>query len=73
MPEKKKYRVLITETLQKAVVVEAASEQEAHQRAEDAWQNAEVILGDRDFAGAEFHVTGEADTEEGLEELDRKE
>ena len=73
MQEKKLYRVLITETLQRAVVVKAADEQEAHRRAEDAWQNAEVILDGRDFAGAEFHVTGEADSEDGLEKLDGKE
>ena len=32
MTEKKLYKVLITETLQKTVLVEAASEQEAHRR-----------------------------------------
>ena len=32
----KEYKVLITETLQKTVIVEAASEAEAHTRASDA-------------------------------------
>ena len=62
--EKKEYKVLITETLQKAVIVEAASESEAHRRAEDAWKNAEYILDADSFQGVEFHVLGEADGEE---------
>ncbi len=57
----KEYKVLITETLQKAVIVEAASEQEAHRRVSDAWKNAEYTLGTDDFQGVEFHVIGEAD------------
>ena len=59
MTEKKEYRVLITETLQKTVVVQAASEQEARRRAEDAWKNAEFILDADAFQGVEFYVLGE--------------
>ena len=59
MEERKTYRVLITETRQKTVAVEAGSEAEARRRAEDAWRNAECILGDDDFQGAEFYITGE--------------
>ena len=55
------YKVLITETLQKTVIVEAASEQEAHKRASDAWKNAEYILDSDNFQGVEFHVLGETD------------
>ena len=40
----KEYKVLITETLQKTVIVQATTEQEAHKRASDAWKNAEYIL-----------------------------
>lgn len=61
MNKKKEYRVLITETLQKAVIVRAESESEAHRRAEDAWKNAECILCAEDFQGVEFHVLGEAE------------
>ena len=59
MDERKTYRVLITETRQKAVAVEARSEQEARRRAEDAWKNAECLLGEEDFQGVEFYIVGE--------------
>ncbi len=62
--DKKEYRVLITETHQKTVIVEATSESEAHRRAEDAWKNAEYILDEESFQGVEFHVLGESDGEE---------
>ena len=62
--DKKEYKVLVTETLQKTVVVEAGSEAEAHRRAEDAWKNAEYILDADSFQGVEFHVLGEADGDE---------
>ena len=69
----KEYKVLITETLQKTVIVEAASEQEAHKRASDAWKNAEYILNEDNFQGVEFHVLGEADGDAGEKDLDRVE
>ena len=65
------YKVLITETLQRAVIVEAKSEAEAHDRAEDAWKNTEVILDAEDFQGVEFFVLGESN-DEACERLDRK-
>lgn len=70
MTEKKQYKVLITETLQKTVLVEAASEQEAHRRASDAWKNAEYLLDAECFQGAEFHVIGEADGDNSEKELE---
>ena len=73
MTEKKQYKVLITETLQKTVLVEATSEQGAHTRAADAWKNAEYLLDAECFQGVEFHVTGEADGDSGEKELDRVE
>lgn len=69
MNETKEYKVLITETLQKAVIVEAASEQEAHRRVSDAWKNAEYILDAESFQGVEFHVIGEADGDTGEKDL----
>lgn len=59
MDEKRTYRVMITETRQKAVSVEAGSEQEARRRAEDAWRNAECVLGDEDLQGVECYILGE--------------
>lgn len=70
----KEYKVLITETLQKTVVVEAASEQEAHKRVSDAWKNAEYTLDAENFQGVEFHVLGESEGEEDkrLDRVDSK-
>ena len=67
----KEYKVLITETLQKTVSVEAGSEAEAHTRVSDAWKNAEYILNEDNFQGVEFHVLGEADGDDGEKNLDR--
>ena len=67
----KEYKVLITETLQKTVIVEAGSEAEAHTRISDAWKNAEYILNEDNFQGVEFHVLGEADGDAGDKDLDR--
>ena len=58
MEEKKRYRVAVTELLRRTVVVEAESEREAARRAEDAWKNGEILLGDRDFEGTEYFVLG---------------
>ena len=69
----KEYKVLITETLQKAVIVEATSEQEAHRRVSDAWKNAEYTMDTEDFQGVEFHVLGEADGDPGDKGIDRVE
>ena len=67
----KEYNVLITETLQKTVIVEAGSEAEAHTRVSDAWKNAEYILDSDNFQGVEFHVLGEADGDADEKDLDR--
>ena len=67
----KEYKVLITETLQKAVIVSAESEQEAHRCVSDAWKNVEYTLGADDFQGVEFHVLGEANGDPGDKDLGR--
>ena len=67
----KEYKVLITETLQKTVIVEAETETEAHKRASDAWKNAEYLLDEKNFQGVEFHVLGEVDGDDGEKDLDR--
>ena len=67
----KEYKVLITETLQKTVIVEAETETEAHKRASDAWKNAEYLLDEKNFQGVEFHVLGEADGDDDEKDLDR--
>ena len=75
MTDNNEYRVLITETLQKTVVVGAKSAEEAHRRAEDAWKNAEYLLDADCFQGVEFHVLGETDGDEkdkGITRIDPK-
>ena len=67
----KEYKVLITETLQMTVIVEAESEAQAHTRASDAWKNAEYILDAECFQGVEFHVIGEADGDISEKDIDR--
>lgn len=67
----KEYKVLITETLQKTVIVQATTEQEAHKRASDAWKNAEYILDAECFQGVEFHVIGEANGDISEKDIDR--
>lgn len=71
MEEKKRYRVAVTELLRRTVVVEAESEREAARRAEDAWKNGEILLGDRDFEGTEYFVLGESQGDETDKDLER--
>lgn len=71
MTDRKEYKVIITETHQKAVIVEASSEQEARTRARDAWKNGEFILDAECFQGAEFYVAGEADGDLSEKDLER--
>ncbi len=75
MRDTKEYKVLITETRQKLILVRAGSREEAHRRTEDAWKNAEYMLGEDTFQGVEFHVLGEADgnlAEKDLEHIEQK-
>ena len=58
---RKTYRVAITETLRRVVTVEAADEDDAHQKVSDAWHNTEYILEADDFEGVEFYVLGEGE------------
>ena len=64
------YKVLVTETYQKTVAVEASSEAEAHVRVRDAWSNNEVVLNEDDFQGVECFVEGEAVGD--LDKVERK-
>lgn len=71
MSEKKRYKVAVTEMLRRTVLVEAGTENEARRRAEDAWRNGEILLGDRDFEGTEFFVVGESESDETDKDLER--
>jgi len=58
------YRVMITETFQKTVIVEASDEEQAIRRIRDAWNNTECVMEPECFSGVEFYVAGETGTEE---------
>ena len=50
----KEYKVTITETLKKEVVIEAESETDAVQQVNDAWYGGEYILAAENFVGVDF-------------------
>jgi len=68
----KEYRVIITETFQKSVVVTADSKEQARRRVRDAWQNNECGLEPECFTGAEFFVTDEAHDSKQLPRIEGK-
>ena len=57
----KDFRVIITETYQKTVIVAAENEDQARTRVRDAWQNTEYIVDQESFSGVEFYVAGESE------------
>ena len=67
-----KYKVIITETFQRAVAVDADSSTEARSRVHDAWLTGEAMLGDDDFEGVEVFVVGPVDNNEKLFTVERK-
>lgn len=48
-----KYAITITEKLQKTLVIEAGSAEDAVELVEEAYKNGDVVLTDRDYAGAD--------------------
>ena len=50
----KEFEVTITETLQKAVTVEAATREEAQAMVEEMWDKGDVVLDADNFVGADF-------------------
>lgn len=53
MPE---FKVLIMETLEDIVTVEAENEEEALEQAEDSYNSGEYILDSENFTGVEFKL-----------------
>ena len=49
-----KYKVIITETLEKVVEVEAKSKREAEQMVLNAWNNSEYVFSADNFARVNF-------------------
>lgn len=62
----KEYDVKITETLEKTVTVQAASQAEAEEKVEEAWNNSEYILDSENFVGAKFTTESERALENNL-------
>ena len=50
----KEYEVIITETLQRAVTVEADSKDDAEQMVKDMYRESEIVLNSDDFADVEY-------------------
>ena len=58
---KKKYVVNITETLERTIIIEAKSEEEAAELVEELCNDARIDLTYENFSHRECEVTGEAD------------
>ena len=52
----RRYTVSVIEMSRKDVVVIADSEENAKAKAEEMWSRGEILIGDRDFDGAEFRI-----------------
>lgn len=55
----KKFDVEITETLQRRVSVEAASQEDAERMVTQAWNNQDYVLDSGDFTSVDFKTVGE--------------
>ena len=60
----KKFDVEITETLQRTVTVEAASQEEAERMVDRGWRDGDYVLTDEDYVGVDFKTTGEHELSE---------
>ncbi len=56
-----RFKVTITETLKRAVEVEADDPQEAEQMVSDGWHDSKYILCSEDFAGVAFEAAPTAE------------
>jgi len=52
----KKYAVEITETLQRQVIIEANSYEEAQLKAKQKYDEEEIVLDENDYVDTEFRV-----------------
>ncbi|MBR1438293.1 MAG: DpnD/PcfM family protein [Synergistaceae bacterium] len=57
-----KFEVFITETLTKAVTVEAENEEEALQEVRYGWKNEFYVLDAENFVDVEFKINSDMDT-----------
>ena len=66
----KRFDVEITETLQRTVSVEAASQEEAERMVTEAWNNDDYGLDSKDFIDVDFKTVGEHELSENKDKLD---
>lgn len=66
----KLYEVEITETLQKKVTVEAASQLEAEEMVMDAWNREDYVLDSGDFVGVDFKTVREQEISQKKDTMD---
>lgn len=66
------YKVIVTETRQRTVAVDANSKSEARQRVDDAWHNCEFELDNNHFEGVEFYVAGVLESTDQILKVERK-
>ena len=52
----KTYRVVVTETLQRIVYIDAKSAEEAKRNVEERYHNEEIVLDSSDYQGTEIEV-----------------
>ena len=56
MNKMKTYRVVVTETLQRNVYIDAKSGEEAKHNVEERYHNEEIVLDSSDYQGTEIEV-----------------
>ena len=66
----KEFDVMITETLERKITVEAASKEEAERIITDAWNHEDYVLGAEDFTGVEFKTVEERDISKQKDKID---
>lgn len=66
----KEFDVMITETLERKITVEAASKEEAERIVTDAWNHEDYVLGAEDFTGVEFKTVEERDISKQKDKID---
>lgn len=59
----KEYQVVVTETLERTITVEARNAAEAKEIVEQQWRNSDHVLDSDDYAGVKFTVPKTRDRE----------
>ncbi|HPW40987.1 MAG TPA: DpnD/PcfM family protein [Bacillota bacterium] len=57
-----KYRVEVTETLQRIIEIDAESNEEAESKARRQYRNEDIVLDSADFIDVEFEVLSEQES-----------